>query len=261
MQKIGIIMDLISIIIPVYKNEKYLARCMDSVLSQSYEELEVILVDDGSTDSCSYMCDQYAQKDYRVEVIHQEHKGLVAAKNAGLEASYGEYVCFLNAEDYLDIFAIERLHSAIKVNDADISLCGIKYIDENEVVIQRSGPRKSGILSARKALTEKLQVQGTPHWSLSWNKLYRTSLFFEQNIMDGWTDSEALDVRKVFSKAKKIACVNKHLFYTNQPYDEDFVLDKRKLMRPYAWRNLLRLGTARLSALLMSVFSIKFFAD
>ena len=94
-------MELISIIIPIYKVEQYLAECMESVLGQSYTNLEIILVDDGSPDACPALCDGYAQKDKRVKVIHKENGGLSDARNAGLEIATGEYIAFVDSDDFI----------------------------------------------------------------------------------------------------------------------------------------------------------------
>lgn len=91
--------DLISIIVPVYKVEKYLRRCIQSIICQTYSNIEIILVDDGSPDRCPEICDEYASKDERIKVIHQENKGVSAARNAGLDAAKGEYVAFVDSDD------------------------------------------------------------------------------------------------------------------------------------------------------------------
>lgn len=93
--------DLISVIIPVYKVEKYLCRCVDSVLEQTYTNMEIILVDDGSPDNCPVMCDEYARQDSRVKVIHQENAGLSGARNAGIDMAQGQWLAFMDSDDYL----------------------------------------------------------------------------------------------------------------------------------------------------------------
>lgn len=113
---------LISVIIPVYKAEKYLRECVDSVIDQTYSNLEIILVDDGSPDGCPSICDEYAVIDRRCKVIHKENGGVCTARNAGLDASSGEYVAFLDADDTLLNDSLEKLYSAIEDNDADISI-------------------------------------------------------------------------------------------------------------------------------------------
>ena len=91
----------ISVIVPVYNTEKYLRRCIDSILNQTYEALEVILVDDGSTDGSGAVCDEYAEKDARVRAIHQKNGGISAARNAGIDAASGQYIAFIDSDDYV----------------------------------------------------------------------------------------------------------------------------------------------------------------
>lgn len=127
----------VSIIIPVYNVEKYLNRCVDSVIEQTYEDLEIILVDDGSKDNSGQMCDEIALKDSRIIVHHQENGGLSAARNAGLEISSGEYIFFLDSDDYLTPDCIEKAVSLCKENDAQIAIMQMLYTaeDTNEVII------------------------------------------------------------------------------------------------------------------------------
>ena len=116
-------MDLVSVIVPVYNVSGYLCECVDSVLAQTYENLEIILVDDGSTDGCAELCDNYALKDGRVKAIHQTNEGLSAARNNGYAASNGKYIAFIDADDTVFCTYIERLHSLVITRDAQIAVC------------------------------------------------------------------------------------------------------------------------------------------
>jgi glycosyltransferase involved in cell wall biosynthesis len=127
---------LISIIIPVYNVEKYLHECVDSVLHQTYRNLEVILVDDGSSDRCPQICDEYAEKDIRIKVIHKRNSGQSDARNAGFEIATGDYVYFLDSDDYLAETAMEELYDAAEKVQADFVLFGAACIFENETVRQ-----------------------------------------------------------------------------------------------------------------------------
>ncbi len=117
-------MDKISIIVPVYNAEKYLPICLDSIVSQTYKNLQIILVDDGSTDKSSKICDTYAEADSRILTIHQENHGAVYARNIGIENAEGEYIAFADADDWLESNMIERLYKSLMINDADVSMCG-----------------------------------------------------------------------------------------------------------------------------------------
>ena len=118
---------LISIIVPVYKSEKFLKKCVDSILSQTYTKIEIILVNDGSPDGSGLICDEYAKKDDRVRVIHKENGGVSTARNAGLDAALGEFVGFVDSDDYVDEDMFETLLKRITDTGADIACCGIKF--------------------------------------------------------------------------------------------------------------------------------------
>lgn len=124
---------MISVVIPVYNVEKYLAECVDSVLGQTYQDYEIILVDDGATDSSGAMCDEYAQKDARIRVIHQPNGGLSAARNSGLKAAQGEYIYFLDSDDYIEPTALADLVATAQQEQADVVFFdGYVFFDECE---------------------------------------------------------------------------------------------------------------------------------
>ena len=122
---------MISVIIPVYKVEKYLDKCVESVVGQTYSDLEIILVDDGSPDGCSAMCDAWAEKDGRIKVIHKPNGGLSSARNAGLVKASGEYVFFLDSDDTISANCIELLADAVRHDNSDICIANVARIDEN----------------------------------------------------------------------------------------------------------------------------------
>ncbi len=115
----------ISIIVPVYKVEPYLRKCVDSILAQTFTDFEVILVDDGSPDNSGKICDEYASKDSRVRVIHKENGGLSSARNAGIDVARGKYLGFVDSDDYIEKDMYELLYDNIVKEQADLSICGI----------------------------------------------------------------------------------------------------------------------------------------
>ena len=120
--------NLISVIIPVYKVEKYLDRCVESVVNQTYKNLEIILVDDGSPDNCPKMCDEWAKKDNRIKVIHKENGGLSDARNAGMDIATGEYIGFVDSDDYIDTTMYEKLITKLLETNSDVAMCD--YFEE-----------------------------------------------------------------------------------------------------------------------------------
>jgi glycosyltransferase involved in cell wall biosynthesis len=126
---------LISLIVPVYNISKYLERCINSIIEQSYKNIEIILVDDGSTDNSGQICDAYKEHDNRIRVIHKINGGLSSARNAGLAIIKEEYVGFVDGDDFIDKYIYETLVKAILDNDADIVQTGFYHTDENGSVL------------------------------------------------------------------------------------------------------------------------------
>ena len=123
--------DLISVIIPVYKTEKYLVRCLESVINQTYKNVEIILVDDGSPDKSPELCDNLAKKYQSIKVIHKENGGLSSSRNAGLDIASGDYISFIDSDDYIDQYMLERLYHAITKHDADVAMLRYKEVSGN----------------------------------------------------------------------------------------------------------------------------------
>lgn len=134
-------MHLVSVVVPVYKVEKYLDECVESILNQSYKNIEVILVEDGSPDRCPQMCDEWAQRDSRIRVIHKENAGLGEARNTGIENVMGEYLCFVDSDDYLQPDTIRNAYECLQREAVDIVLFGMTRVNSNGSIISRVVPR------------------------------------------------------------------------------------------------------------------------
>ena len=147
-------MDTISVIVPVYNIEGYLGKCIDSIIAQTYKDLEIILVDDGSSDHCGAICDKYAKKDNRIKVIHKPNGGLSDARNHGIEAATGSYLGFVDGDDYIEPQMYEKLHNALVENDAEMSICSFRYVGGYE---ERNGRLSIAdeVLTGREILLEK----------------------------------------------------------------------------------------------------------
>lgn len=165
--------DLISVIVPVYNVAAYLPECMESILQQDHTNLEVILIDDGSTDASGEICDRYAAQDSRIRVIHQKNGGAAAAKNAGLRAATGDYLAFADSDDYLEPGAYSHMLKTLKAWDADAGEFSFRYVS-------KSGTEERILYEQTKMVSGKEYLPGyTKSWScaLLWNKLYKRSLF------------------------------------------------------------------------------------
>lgn len=185
-------LELISVIIPVYNVEQYLVRCMNSVLNQTYKNLEIILVDDGSTDNSGIMCDEYAEKDSRVKVIHKSNGGLSSARNAGLDIAKGEYIGFVDSDDWISADMYSMLYELINRGNYDISICGIArtYDSQSNAFYEKSFIEKiteySSIAFQKKIL--KVNTQDSNHYAV--NKLYSKKVFKNARYPNGLIDED-----------------------------------------------------------------------
>lgn len=168
-------MPAISVIVPVYKVEKYIHRCVDSILAQTYTDFELILVDDGSPDSCGAICDEYAQKDSRVVVIHQENGGLSAARNAGIDWAFAnsdsEWLTFIDSDDWIHPQMLEKLLDAALQHHTTVSMCG--YSETSGILHWETiGNTPAQLWSA-----DKLLMQHLVNATIAWGKLYSKACF------------------------------------------------------------------------------------
>ena len=182
----------VSIIVPVYNVEQYLDRCMESLLNQTLKDIEIILVDDGSPDNCPQMCDEYANKDSRVKVVHKANAGLGYARNSGLDVASGEYVAFVDSDDYVELDAYQTMYNeAVRVN-ADYVCCGYKRIAHGKCVWEYRGIPKNKIQTIKEQDCYKIlagmlcdnKSQGLyRHYDFAvWHGIYRMSLIDLHNI-------------------------------------------------------------------------------
>lgn len=200
---------LISVIIPVYKVERYLNRCVESIAAQSYRNLEIILVDDGSPDQCGDMCDSWARKDARIRVIHKKNGGLSDARNAGIGAANGEYIVFVDSDDYIAQEMIERLYGAVRSNQTKLALCNVLCVDEDGLPTGESdgSPIREECLTAEQILPRFYQAGG-PLYIVAWNKLYHRSLLSKETFPVGkWHEDEFI-AAQLFWKAGRVACID-----------------------------------------------------
>ncbi len=177
--------ELISVIIPVYGVEKYLSRCVDSVLAQTYENLEVILVDDGSPDNCPALCDAYAAGDERVRVLHQANAGLSAARNAGLDTAGGRYIGFVDSDDYIAPDMYETLWTALRDADADMSLCGYRCVDEAGEPCRALPPLPRRTMTPEEIFARMEKPAQEGRYVTAVNRLYKRELFEDLRFRPG----------------------------------------------------------------------------
>lgn len=166
--------ELISVIVPVYNVEKYLSNCIESIINQSYKNLEIILIDDGSTDNCGKICDQYSRKDKRIRVIHKENGGLSDARNIGIDNAKGNYITFVDSDDDLDKDFVEYLFTLLKKYNANISICPL-FVKRKDTIVKPAYNKIEKILTKKECIIKLLCDDEISVSACS--KLYKKSLF------------------------------------------------------------------------------------
>lgn len=221
---------LISVIVPVYMVEAYLRECVDSILNQTYRNLEVILVDDGSLDKCGYICDEYANHDKRVRVIHTQNEGLSSARNTGIKAAKGEYIGFVDSDDWIDSRMFEILLNKMEDSGADIVVG--QYWYEAAGSTTRVGLNQELVLPSEQAV--RWLVFGRLN-NLAWNKLYRATCWKSVCFPDNSVYEDITTTYKVFLNANKVATTTECIYHYRERMDGITSTVSMKNMRDY-WR-------------------------
>lgn len=217
-------MDLISIIVPVYNVEKYLARCINSIIKQSYKKLEIILVDDGSTDSSASICENFKKKDERINVIHTENKGSSSARNIGVKYSKGNWIAFVDSDDFISIDYIESLYDLCLKYGVLISQCGAVRGCDNHF------PKERQEIVEHKWLFQNLyKSAGREFRNVVWGKLYRAEYVKMYPFPEGKIYEDEEFVFKVMYKANECVITNKHMYYYYMSDDSIIRNTKRRV--------------------------------
>lgn len=205
--------ELVSVILPIYNVELYLKKCIEAVIRQSYKNLEIILVDDGSTDRSPYICDEYAKMDSRIKVIHKENGGLSDARNVGIQASSGVYIAFVDSDDLIARSFIEELYECCKKSNSMIAVCAYtKFLDEEEISVFNNHNNVQ-IISGRELIKQIYLGQAGKFGFVAWNKLYRRDLFDSIQYPFGRIYEDTFTTYKLFLNANQIALLNKSLYF------------------------------------------------
>lgn len=212
-------MEKISVIVPIYKAENYLERCIKSIVKQTYQNLEIILVDDGSPDMCPLLCEKWAKADARVVVVHQENRGISAARNMGIQKSSGEYIMMVDSDDYISQNMVEHLYDTIKSTGTKLSVCSfekgnaeefsfeqVQNIREKIEIIDSVTALKRAYASADKAL----------QYIAPWGKLYKRNLFDGILYPEGKIFEDIYVTHKLICKCDKVSVIDETLLYYYQ---------------------------------------------
>lgn len=206
--------NMISVIIPIYRVENYLEKCIESVRNQTYRDMEIILVDDGSPDGCGAICDRYRNLDGRIKVLHKENGGLSDARNKGIDMATGEYILFVDSDDFIHPQMLEILYHAIQETGADISVCGFKEVGEKDEVI----PESIAIEEELEIFENQEVMNQLQHKNLitvvAWNKLYKREIFADDiRYPKGRLHEDEFLIHQVLHRCKRTVYVERELYY------------------------------------------------
>ena len=202
--------NLVSIIVPIYNLDPYLKRCITSLRDQTHTNLQIILVDDGSTDHSAETCDRYAKKDKRIKVIRKHNGGVSSARNAGLQAAKGNYVCFVDADDYVAPQYVELLLQSVLETNADIAVCGLQRVtDTRSLSAEAAVP---GVLNGDSALARMLISDDVSEIAI-WNKIFKSDLLVGVTFPTDKIYSEDVDViYRLYRRAVKVSYIGDILY-------------------------------------------------
>lgn len=224
---------LVSIIVPVYKVEDYIHRAVDSLICQTYTNLEIILVDDGSPDNCPKICDDYSQLDNRIKVIHKQNGGLSDARNVALDAMSGDYVTFVDSDDYVSMDYIEQLLNPIVEYNCQMSVIGMNIIDHDGKIYSQRKCDKFEIISGLD-LTTRLIKDEYPY-NFACGKIYEASLFNSIRYPLGRLYEDTATTYRISSKVKSAALIDKcgYYYFIDRPGNITSELNSQKAIRSY----------------------------
>lgn len=203
--------EIISVIVPVYKVESYLERCIKSIVSQTYPNLQIILIDDGSPDDCSKICDEWNEIDKRVTVIHKPNGGLSDARNAGMKIVAGKYISFIDSDDMIFREYFETMLAVMEKEQSEIVECSVVQFDEDNNINQYHDDNTIKSYGAEDALSGL--IAENPFHQHVWNKLYRTGTINNNFFPVGKLNEDEFWTYQIFGRAKRVTRINKTMYY------------------------------------------------
>lgn len=212
-------MSRVSVIVPIYNVEKYLPKCIDSLINQTMKDIEIILVNDGSPDNCRFICEGYAEADKRIKVINKKNGGLSSARNAGLKEAKSDYIVFVDSDDWINIHMVEMLYEEMKKNNADIVQCRYKNVIDENINEGIDKNITSQTVSNIDALRNLYKNDTYLETVVTWNKLYKKSLFDGIQFPEGKLNEDEFTTHKLLYKSKKVVLINQKLYYYRKTPD------------------------------------------
>ena len=213
-------MEKISIIIPVYNVEKYLKTCLDSVINQTYQNLEIILVNDGSTDNSGKICEEYKRTNSRIILIHKKNEGLSAARNTGLGIATGEYISFLDSDDYISNDMLETLYNRLVKTQSDMSVCSIQYVDDRGKLLPSKSPFTfNDTVLDQNEFWKIYSSTGHTECVVAWNKLYKREILEHLNYPKGKLREDEFLLHYIVDRCSRICTISEGLIFYRQRSD------------------------------------------
>lgn len=211
-------MELISVIVPVYKVEKYLEKCVKSIQNQTYTNLEILLINDGSPDNCGKICDKLAEEDPRIKVIHKTNGGLSSARNEGIKESHGKYICFVDSDDYIHEKYCEILYKALIETNSDISVVNYKETREENVPITNTSEIFGNIADKKTTVYEGIEIikeilNRKTFKNIPWNKLYKSEIIKNHPFREGTNFEDIYFTFELLTDINKIVFTNEEYYY------------------------------------------------
>lgn len=223
---------LISVIVPVYNVEKYLAQCIESIIYQTYKNIEIILINDGSTDGSKEICYKYAQRDTRIKIINKENGGLSDARNAGIKTMMGKYLMFVDSDDWLEINCIELLYDLLKKYDADLVIGGVKKVeDESGRIIWTTQSKQivNTVFDSKQDAMKDMFQNGCASWARLYNREIHENILFPVGEIN---EDEAI-VLKILDQCQKIIKTNEVIY--NYRYRKESITSTTWHIKKIAW--------------------------
>ena len=216
--------DLVSVVVPIFNVEKYIYDCVDSIINQTYTNLEIILSDDGSPDRCGEICEEYARKDSRIKVIHFENKGLSEARNRGIKIATGKYITFVDSDDVLNRQFIQKLIDVKQEYDADIAIAGYRtFREKSELANSHDEFDKESsdieILSEKHLYDAQFLKQETTCLTVAWGKIYKKKVFDNIQYPVSKLHEDTFTTYKLMEQAKRVVYLKQKLYYWRENFD------------------------------------------
>lgn len=205
-------MEKISIIAPVYQVEKYIGKCIESVINQTFKNFELILIDDGSKDKSGNICDEYAKRDKRIHVVHTENKGAASARNRGLDLATGKYIAFVDGDDYLAENMLDELYKVITQENCDVVVCDFLNLHANpdkDFSLQLSDSKVSG----REILSHLKNQKNYGVWTIVWNKLYKKEILKDLRFPEGKYFEDEIFSDQLYLRCNEVQVISDVLYY------------------------------------------------